>query len=73
MTHAVRYGYASSVTEGIVMVWNIPVVSRPEHPTNILNKYAGNRLLAALPEQPIAQLAPTPSDLAARSGMLRHG
>src|SRR5262249_39470902 len=33
------------------------VVSRPEHPTNVLTKYTGNRLLAALPEQAIAQLA----------------
>jgi len=40
------------------MALSIPAVSRPEHPTNILSKYAGNRLLTALPEQAIAQLAP---------------
>src|SRR5215469_8903368 len=73
MTQAVRYGYASSVTEGIVMVRSIPVVSRPEHPTNILNKYAKNRLLAALPEQPIAQLAPDLRQVTLPQGVVCYG
>src|SRR5215469_17029807 len=73
MTQAVRYGYASSVTEGMVMVCSIPVVSRPEHPANILNKYAKNRLLAALPEQPIAQLAPDLRQVTLLQGVVCYG
>jgi len=55
------------------MVWSIPVAIRPEHPTNILNKYAGNRLLAALPEQPIALLAPDLRQVTLPQGVVCYG
>ena len=55
------------------MVWSIPVLSKPEHPTNILNKYAGNRLLAALPEQAIAQLAPDLRQVTLPQGVVCYG
>ena len=55
------------------MVWSTPVVSRPEHPTNVLNKYTGNRLLAALPEQAIAQLAPDLRQVTLPPGVVCYG
>jgi CRP-like cAMP-binding protein len=42
----------------MAMAQSIPVASRPEYPASISNKYAGNRLLAVLPEEAIALLAP---------------
>src|SRR5215468_9464946 len=64
---------ASSIGEGIIMGWSIPVVSRPEHPTNIPNKYTGNRLLAALPEQAIALLAPDLRQVTLPQGVVCYG
>src|SRR5215469_11540063 len=69
----VRSVYTSSIRGSIIMVWSIPVVSRPEHPTNILNKYAGNRLLAALPEQAFAQLAPDLRQVTLPQGVVCYG
>jgi CRP-like cAMP-binding protein len=73
MTQVARYGYALSTTDGIVMVWSIPVVSRPERPTNVLNKPTGNRLLAALPEQAIAHLAPDLRQVTLPQGVVCYG
>jgi CRP-like cAMP-binding protein len=57
----------------MVMVWSIPVVSRLERPTNILNKYAGNRLLAGLPQQAIALLAPDLRQVPLPQGVVCYG
>jgi CRP-like cAMP-binding protein len=55
------------------MPLNIPVTSRPESPTNILNKYTGNCLLAALPEQAIALLAPDLRQVSLPQGVVCYG
>jgi CRP-like cAMP-binding protein len=57
----------------MVMVWSIPMVSRLEHPTKILNKYAGNRLLAALPEPAIALLEPDLRQVTLPQGVVCFG
>jgi len=55
------------------MVSSIPLPSRPEHPTAVLDKYAGNRLLAALSEQAIALLAPNLRQSTLPQGVVCYG
>jgi CRP-like cAMP-binding protein len=55
------------------MPWTIPMTSRPGCPTNIPNKYVGNRLLAALPEQAIALLAPDLRQAILPQGVVCYG
>jgi CRP-like cAMP-binding protein len=55
------------------MPWTIPMESRPGYPINIPNKYVGNRLLAALPEQAIALLAPDLRQSTLPQGVVCYG
>jgi CRP-like cAMP-binding protein len=55
------------------MVSSIPVARRPEQPTNTLSKYAGNRLLAALPKQAIALLAQDLRQVILPQGVVCYG
>ena len=55
------------------MPLNIPVTSRPESSTNIPNRYAGNRRLAALPKQAIALLEPDLRQVTLSQGMVCYG
>jgi CRP-like cAMP-binding protein len=52
------------------MVSSIPIASRTAHPSNILDKYTGNRLLANLPQQAIAQLEPDLRQVGLRQGVM---
>src|SRR5262249_53592628 len=56
-----------------MMPLNIPVASRPESPTNIPNNHAGNRLIAAMPEQAIALLEPDLRQVSLRQGSVCYG
>jgi CRP-like cAMP-binding protein len=53
--------------------WSIPMPSVPGYPTNIPNKYVGNRLLAALPDQAIALLAPDLRQSTLPQGVVCYG
>ena len=55
------------------MAQSIPAVSKPEYPTNIVNKYAGNRLLAALPEKVLSLLEPDLRQVSLRQGAACYG
>jgi len=52
------------------MPLNISVASMPERPTNIPINYAGNRLIAAMPEQAIALLEPDLQQVSLRQGVM---
>src|SRR5262249_15856432 len=53
--------------------WTIPMAGTPGYPTNMPNKYVGNRLLAALPEQAIALLAPDLRQSTLPQGVVCYG
>jgi hypothetical protein len=53
------------------MALSIPVPIKPEYPTP--NRYAGNRLLAALSEQAIALLAPDLRQITLPQGAVCYG
>jgi CRP-like cAMP-binding protein len=58
----------------MAMAHSIPMASRrPEYPTNIVNKYAGNRLLAAFPEKVLALLEPDLRQVSLRQGAVCYG
>jgi len=54
----------------MVVTLSTPLASKPRHPTAILNNYAGNRLLADLPEQAIALLEPDLRQVTLRQGLI---
>src|SRR5215472_9803927 len=72
MSPCVVDGQAAMNGRRLPPAWNIPMASRPGYPTNP-NKYVGNRLLAALPEQAIALLAPDLRQSTLPQGVVCYG